>query len=204
MVMQSARRGAVMAGLLVLCSAGLAGRTWAMDSCAGQYSSALLKALPVPNVVALDLRDSSDTNVALARAFTDGMRAAGQRVDGTATTKLTLIYQTIGQNNASNADSGAPGGGWSDSAGENAPGLQGGQSAALPDMPRYDMFSSAPAPQPVILMLRARLRDAQTDTVDWIATLQCTPQGNDNRQLAYDLGTLIGAAIGKRIDRSPF
>jgi hypothetical protein len=66
------------------------------------------------------------------------------------------------------------------------------------------MFSSAPAPQPVILMLRARLRDAQTDTVDWIATLQCTPQGNDNRQLAYDLGTLIGAAIGKRIDRSPF
>ena len=203
MVMQSARRGAVMAGLLVLCSAGLAGRTWAMDSCAGQYSSALLKALPVPNVVALDLRDSSDTNVALARAFTDGMRAAGQRVDGTATTKLTLIYQTIGQNNAPDADSGAPGGGWSDSAGENAPGLQGGQSAALPDMPRYDMFSSAPAPQPVILMLRARLRDAQTDTVDWIATLQCTPQGNDNRQLAYDLGTLIGGAIGKRIDRGP-
>jgi hypothetical protein len=203
MVMQSARRGAVMAGLLVLCSAGLAGRTWAMDSCAGQYSSALLKALPVPNVVALDLRDSSDTNVALARAFTDGMRAAGQRVDGTATTKLTLIYQTIGQNNASDADSGAPGSGWSDSAGENAPGLQGGQSAALPDMPRYDMFSPAPAPQPVILMLRARLRDAQTDTVDWIATLQCTPQGNDNRQLAYDLGTLIGGAIGKRIDRGP-
>jgi lipoprotein signal peptidase len=55
----------------------------------------------------------------------------------------------------------------------------------------------------VILMLRARLRDAQTDTVDWIATLQCTPQGNDNRQLAYDLGTLIGGAIGKRIDRGP-
>jgi hypothetical protein len=206
MVMKSTCREAVTAGLLLLCSVGLAGRSLAMDSCAGQYSAALLQALPVPNVVALDLRDSSDTNVALARAFTDGLRAAGQRVDGTATTKLTLIYQTIGQNNASAGGAGSPGGagsGWSDWSGDNAPWLQGGQSAALPDMPRYDMFSPAPAPQPVIRMLRAQLRDAQSNAVDWVATLQCTPQGNDNRQLAYDLGTLIGGAIGKRIDRTP-
>jgi hypothetical protein len=206
MVMKSARRGAVAAGLILLCSAGLAGRSLAMDSCTGQFSAAALQPLPVPNVVALDLRDSSDTNVTLARAFTDGMRAAGQRVDGAATTKLTLIYQTIGQNSGSDAGSGAPGGagsGWSDWSGDNAPWLQGGQSAALPDMPRYDMFSPAPAPQPVILMLRAQLRDAQSNAIDWVATLQCTPQGNDNRQLAYDLGTLIGGAIGKRIDRTP-
>jgi hypothetical protein len=206
MVMKSARRGAVTTGLLVLCSAALAGRVQAMDSCTGQYSAAALQALPVPNVVALDLRDSSDTNVTLARAFTDGMRAAGQRVDGAATTKLTLVYQILGQDNASAGGSGAPGGagsGWSDWSGSNAPWLQGGQSAALPDMPRYDMFSPAPAPQPVMLMLRAQLRDAQTNTVDWVATLQCNPQGNDNRQLAYDLGRLIGGALGKRIDRVP-
>jgi len=199
-------RLSVMTGLMLLCSGGLPGRSFAMDSCTGQYSAALLQPLPVANVVALDLRDSSDTNVNLARAFTDGMRAAGQTMDGAATTKLTLIYQVMGQNESAGSDTQAPGGvgsGWSDWAGDNAPWLKGGQSAALPDMPRYDMFSPRPAAQPALLMLRAQLRNAQTDQVDWVATLQCTPQGNDNRQLAYDLGRLIGGALGKRVERTP-
>jgi hypothetical protein len=198
-------RLAVMTGLILLCF-GAPGRSFGMDSCAGQYSAALLQPLPAPNVVALDLRDSSDTNVALARAFTDGMRAAGQTMGGAATTRLTLIYQVIGQNDGAGSGAQAPGGagsGWSDWAGDNAPWLQGGQSAALPDMPRYDMFSPRPAAQPPLLMLRAQLRNAQTDQVDWVATLQCTPQGNDNQQLAYDLGRLIGGALGKRVGRTP-
>jgi hypothetical protein len=40
-------------------------------------------------------------------------------------------------------------------------------------------------------------------TPAWIATLQCTLQPVDNQQLAYQLGYLIGGAIGKRVDNSP-
>ena len=39
--------------------------------------------------------------------------------------------------------------------------------------------------------------------LDWIATVQCTMQGTDNVLLAYQLGHLLGGAVGKRVDRAP-
>jgi hypothetical protein len=41
---------------------------------------------------------------------------------------------------------------------------------------------------------------AITDITAWIATLSCTMQPVDNTQLAYQLGRLIGSAIGKEIN----
>jgi len=34
--------------------------------------------------------------------------------------------------------------------------------------------------------------------------LQCTENGNDQMARAYDLGTVIGAAIGQRVDQKRF
>lgn len=88
--------GAIVAICAAFATIGV-GQAYAMDSCAGRYSAALLHPLAEPAVVALDLHDSSDVNVALGSAFTNGMREAGQAVSGTPTVKLTLSYQVIGQ-----------------------------------------------------------------------------------------------------------
>ena len=83
------------------------------------------------------------------------------------------------------------------------PGLQGGETAALPGIPSYDMFAPKQAVQSALLFMRAQLQPVGSNAPAWIATLQCTLQPADNQQLAYQLGYLIGGAIGKRIDNSP-
>ena len=67
-----------------------AGSVNAMDSCVGRYSAALLSALPVPTVVAVDVPDSTPTNSNLVQAFTRGMTEAGQNTSSPPTAKLAL------------------------------------------------------------------------------------------------------------------
>ena len=179
-----------------------AGAVNAMDSCVGHYSAALLSALPVPTVVAVDVPDSTPTNPNLVQAFTLGMAEAGQNTGSPPTAKLALTYQVTGQGGGGGNDGSDPpggtAGGWS-----SLPGLQGGETAALPGIPSYDMFAPKQAVQSALLFMRAQLQPVGSNTPVWIATLQCTLQPVDNQQLAYQLGYLIGGAIGKRIDNSP-
>jgi hypothetical protein len=180
----------------------------AMESCTGKYSAAALHPLAEPVVVALDLHDSSDVNTALGQAFTKGMREAGQRVSGTPTVKLSLSYQVLGQGGGDagggglNQGGGAPTG-WSNWSGGGAAALGGGQTLALPDFPRYGVFSPQQAVQSALLVLRVEARNTHDNTLDWVASVQCTMQGTDNQILAYQLGYLIGGVIGKRRDESP-
>jgi len=185
-----------------------AGSANAMDSCVGRYSAALISALPVPTVVAVDVPDSTPTNPNLVQAFTRGMTEAGQNTGSPPTAKLALTYQITGQGsggggNDSRDPPGGAAGGWSNWSGSNAPWLQGGETAALPGIPSYDMFAPKPAVQSALLFMRAELQPVGSNTPAWIATLQCTLQPVDNQQLAYQLGYLIGGAIGKRIDNNP-
>ncbi|HET7881311.1 MAG TPA: hypothetical protein VFL55_10530 [Acetobacteraceae bacterium] len=201
----------MQARLLALACVGFVqiGSAGAMESCVGHYSAALLNALPVPTVVALDVPDSTPTNANLLQAFTRGMSEAGQATGSQPTVKLSLSYQVTGQGGGGGGSDGGsttPGGtagGWSNWSGSNAPWLQGGETAALPGIPSYDAFSPQPAAQSALLFLRAQLQPVGASTPAWIATLQCTMQAADNQQLAYQLGYLIGGAIGKRIDNSP-
>jgi hypothetical protein len=185
-----------------------AGPASAMQSCTGKYSAALLHPLAEPTVVGLDLRDSSDANAALGQSFTNGMREAGQRVSGTPTVKLSLSYQVLGQGGGDagggglNQGGGGPTG-WSNWSGGGAAALEGGQTLALPDFPRYGAFSPQQPVQSALLVLRVEARNAQSNTLDWVASVQCTMQGSDNQILAYQLGYLIGGVIGKRRDESP-
>jgi hypothetical protein len=180
----------------------------AMQSCTGIYSATLLQPLTEPTVVGLDLADSSVVPPNLGQAFTNGMQAAGVTVTGAPTVSLRLSYQVIGQGSGGGGGDGlntggGPQTGWSSWSGGDAAALQGGQTLALPDIPNYDAFSPAQPVQSALLMLRAEARNAGANAPDWVASLQCTMQGTDNQTLAYQLGYLIGGAIGKQRNKAP-
>jgi hypothetical protein len=186
-----------------------AGQAYAMQSCTGTYSAALLHPLTQPTVVALDLADSSVLTTSVGQAFTNGMQAAGVAMSGTPTVRLRLTYQVMGQNGGGGNGGGGlntgggPQTGWSSWSGGDAAALQGGQTLALPDIPNYDAFSPAQPVQSALLILRAEARNKDADAPDWVASVQCTMQGTDNQTLAYQLGYAIGGAIGKERDKTP-
>jgi hypothetical protein len=168
---------------------------WAMGSCSGTYAATLLRPLPAPLVVGLVLRDDSPRNVDLASRFTAGMQQAGIAVTGVANMQLTLVV-TLSDNSGFGDAAPAPQSdgsfGW----------WNGGVDRQLPDASRFG--GSRQTPGPVTVRLRAELRPSLADPVAWVATLRCTMQGSDERQLAYDIGTVIGGAIGRRVEQTSF
>jgi hypothetical protein len=187
----------------------IAGPARAMDSCSGMYSATLLHPLAEPTIVALDLADSSDVSKHLGEAFINGMQEADTTITGTPTVKLRLSYQIIGQGGSGNGGGGGlnQGGGaqtgWTSWSGGDAAALQGGQTAALPDIPNFDAFSPKQPVQSALLVVQFEARNVGADAPDWVASLQCTMQGTDNKTLAYQLGRLIGGAIGKQRSNAP-
>ena len=186
----------------------LAAPAAAMDACTGQYSAAALSPLPTPTVISLDLSGSTPTAPGLAQAFTQGLQDAGQRVGSPSNAVLTLSWSIIGQRGGSGNGTGSPIAGnnatdWSNWSGSNTAWLQGGETAALPGIPSYTMFSPRPAVQSAMLVMRAQVRPAGAGVAAWIATLQCTMQPVDNSKLAYQLGHILGSAIGREINQSP-
>jgi hypothetical protein len=87
--------------------------------------------------------------------------------------------------------------------GSNSAWFQGGATAALPGIPSYTMFSPKPTAQAALLVMRAEVRPSGAAVAAWIARLQCTVQPVGNTDLAYQLGRLLGAAIGRQINQSP-
>jgi hypothetical protein len=190
----------------------VAGPARAMDTCNGEFSASPLRALPKPAVVGVDLTASTDTNTALADAFTRGMSNAGAQVPGsqTETVKLRLTWQVLGQG-GSNPGSGnnalvpmqpgPQGTGAAIWSGNSQTFLSGGIDRSLPDMPNYSVFAPGQSAQSGLLIFRAEARDVSGDTIYWIGSVQCTMTGGDNQMLAYQLGQLIGGALGQRRDR---
>lgn len=206
-------RGCRFELVIALALAGvLAAPAAAMDACTGQYSAAALSPLPTPTVISLDLSGSTITAPGLARAFTQGMQDAGQQVGTPSNAVLTLSWNVLGQGggggNGGGNGTGSPFAGdnatdWSNWSGSNAAWLQGGETAALPGIPSYTMLSPKPAVQSALLVMRAQVRPTGAGVAAWIATLQCTMQPVDNSKLAYELGRLLGSAIGREVNQSP-
>jgi hypothetical protein len=206
---RSAMRSWTIAQATLATAVCIAAPASAMDSCSGIYSATLLHPLTEPTIVALDQADSSDVSKHLGEAFTNGMQEAGTTVTGTPTVKLRLSYQIIGQGGSGTGGGGGlnQGGGaqtgWSSWSGGDAAALQGGQTAALPDIPNFDVFSPKQPVQSALLVVRFEARNVGAEAPDWVASLQCTMQGTDNKTLAYQLGRLIGGAIGKQRSNAP-
>jgi hypothetical protein len=140
------------------------------------------------------------------------MQDAGQRVGTPSNAVLTLSWNVIGQGGGTGTGGGNGAGspyagdnatGWSNWSGGNAAWLQGGETAALPGIPSYSMFSPKPAVQSALLVLRAQVRPTGAGVAAWIGTLQCTIQPVENNKLAYELGRLLGSAIGREISQRP-
>ncbi len=207
-----ARRMLTTLGVAAIGIVALAGGAFAMDSCSGEFSASALQALPASAVLGLDLADSSAANASLAGAFTQGMGNAGAQVTGTPTVKLRLTWQVLGQGGSNpgqgsggnplvpmqpgSADTGASL--WS---GNSQTFLQGGIDRSLPDMPNYDAFAPGVSAQSGLLIFRAEARGPNGQPIYWIGSVQCTMKGADNQTLAYQLGQLIGGAIGQRRSR---
>lgn len=191
------------------------GAGWAMDTCAGQYAAALIRALPAPLVIGLDIADSTPMNVALAQSFTQGLKDSGQAVGDGANAFLTLSYRVTGLDGGGGGGSQGGGGGvnlgtgswvgggnagWGVPSEDNTAWLRGGQTAVMPGIPNNTIFTGRPAAQPATLFLRAEVRPSANGPVNWVATVQCTLQGGDTQRLAYQLGALIGGSVGKRVE----
>ncbi len=179
----------------------------ATEGCVGQFSAALIRPLPARLAVALDVRDTTPMNVALAEAFKQGLAETGHPVPAVPNAALTVSYRVVGQDRAG-ADPvvRGPAGAdrsWTDPTSSNAVWLRGGQTAALPGMPQTGLRERFSRAQPATLFLRAEVRAVGSEQVSWVGVVQCTLQSNDDRALAHQMGRLIGGTIGKRIDRSP-
>jgi len=165
----------------------------AMDSCSGTYSATLIKPLPDPLVVALLVRDDSPRNLALAAKFKAGMQSAGLAVSGTPTAQLSLIATLQG-----GMYDAAP----VPSADDSFSWMGGGIQLQSPDESRFGRPS--PNAPPRSLQLRVDVRAEAGGPVAWVATLRCAMQSNDEQLLAYDIGVVIGHAMGQRADQIPF
>jgi hypothetical protein len=182
------------AGAAIL-AALAAAPAWAMGSCSGTYSATLLRPLPAPLVVGLLVRDDSPRNIDLAAQFTAGLQRAGIAATGAANAQLSLAV--------TRSDAGGSGGAAPVAPSDNAfSWWNGGMDPQSPDESRFG--GNRPPPGPATLYLRAEIRPSPADPVAWVATLQCTLQGSDDRQLAFDLGTVIGGAIGRRVEQTAF
>src|SRR5271166_1184982 len=172
----------------------------AMGSCSGQYSATPLQPLPQPVVVALVLSDNSPRNVQLAQDFSNGLGQAGIAVGNPPNVNLSVTYQIYGQGGNSGGGGGDGGGtGWGTANSWDA--MQGGVTLQQPDMPNFDAFSPSAPVQSAELMARFEARDTQTNKTDWVAVVQCTVQDGGQQTLVYDLGYLIGGALGKRVNQ---
>jgi hypothetical protein len=148
----------------------------------------------MPLVVGVQLMDNSPRNIDLAKSFKAGLRHAGIKTNGAPTVQLTMNVTVMGQgqNNAAPAPVQDDSNNW----------MNGGLAPSLPG--ESPVGGNRQSPGPTSLLLRAEIRRSPADRVSWVATLQCTENGDDQKARAYDLGTVIGAAIGLRVDRKRF
>ncbi len=178
---------------------GIGGPSFAGSSCSGTFHSRLLQKLPVPTIVAMDVRDPSPRNLRLAGRFMDGMRHAGVSTGGTPNVALEVTARIeLAERAPGPGRPGTP----SDFARHDRTGSTlSRERPAMPLFPplRHDNEMSAPT-----LFLRAELVDPSTSKVLWLGIVHCAIGSSDERQRAYELGVLIGHALGRTIGPQAF
>jgi hypothetical protein len=164
----------------------------AMGSCSGVISATLLSPLPAPLVVGLELMDNSPRNIDLANRFKAGLKQAGITTDGAPTVQMSMNVTVMSQAPNNAAPVPLQDDNW----------MNGGLAPSLPDQSRVG--GNRQSPGPTTLLMRAEIRRTPADRVAWVGVLQCTENGDDQLARAYDLGKVIGAAIGLRVDQKRF
>jgi hypothetical protein len=169
----------------------------AAQQCPGSYAATALHPLAQPAVYALDIRDPSPENQRLAQRFMEGVRGTGAKVDGTPTAMISIYYSVLGLGSSSLGGDEGPS--YSDFGA-----LSGGLSPSMPSESRMRMRQSARPSGPVTLSLRAELARPGTTQVIWVMSLQCQMTIQEPTQLAFEIGRVVGGALGKTVSRSTF
>jgi hypothetical protein len=60
-----------------------------------------------------------------------------------------------------------------------------------------------PAGQP-LLVVRVDATEGKNTRIVWVASMQCQITGSDEGRLAQELGSVIGGALGKKVERQAF
>jgi hypothetical protein len=84
-------------------------------------------------------------------------------------------------------------------------GLRAGSQVALAPIPLSGLSTTtrrAP-PTPPLLYLRIDATAGTETRISWVASVQCQMIGTDEGLLAQQLGRVVGAALGQRIERRP-
>ena len=192
---QRARNAALLAaGVTVWC-----GGASATPNCQGTYAATLLQPLPERVVVDLDVRDRSQRNLVLADRFLRGVRAVGIAVGQDANVVLHVSTSRLGATSFGAAR------GVEQSYSELGGLAGGGMRPRLPPTPATGMGASRPVPagQP-LLVVRVDAIEGKNTRIVWVASMQCQITGSDGGQLAQELGSVIGGALGKRAERQAF
>lgn len=153
----------------------------------------------MPTIVALDIRDDSPRNLELAARFTDGLQHAGVSTRGVPNSRMELTARITKSDDGFGSKDNIAG----SSPLRNEP--SGGKVRVLPEMPRLPLLDRrSEARTAPVLFLRAELVEPHVHKVLWIAVVHCTMAPIDDKQLAYDLGVLIGGSLGRTVDLTPF
>lgn len=186
--------GLLLAGCLGSCLGGSLGA--AAQTCTGTYYTTSLQPLPPAPVMALDVRDDSDANLALRDRFNAGARAVGARVDGTPNLRLLVTWRISSPAGAPDAIRGER----FDSTYSEFNELRGNRYTT----PQTATTRPGGAVPQRTLYLRADLVDPVTLRPLWLAVVQCSLLADDPAGVAYDLGRLIGSSMGKTVGQTSF
>lgn len=167
----------------------------AMPTCDGTFAATLIKPLPTPMVVRLDILDDSPANERMAARFVAGLREAGVVVGTPPNVVLQISTYRRGGNLQDPADS----------PGRGDPGtsdIEGGIQFEVPPV-SGDVFAPGTPSTTSLLSVRIEATVAQTTQVAWVASVLCRIIGDDDGKRAQDMGRVIGGVLGQRIDRRP-
>jgi len=192
LVLQCAYKATVILGFTYVV---LSSSAFALPTCEGTFAATSLQPLPTRPVVNLDIYDQSPENKRLAERFLAGVRGAGVAVDVQSNVQLHATISILGEkpDRFRAAEQTYPG----------MMALQGGIYPSLPAMPSSRLTTPRPSAAQRVLVLRIDASEGQAARISWIASIQCRRTGLDDGQLAQDLGQVIGAALGQRIERRP-
>jgi len=84
-------------------------------------------------------------------------------------------------------------------------GLPLGSQVVLPPLPSAGISANArrAPPTPPLLFLRFHATEGTATRISWVGSVQCRMVVSDDGGLAQELGRVIGAALGQRIERQP-
>lgn len=170
----------------------------AAQRCAGTYAATALHPLPQPTIVGLDIRDQSPENLRLGRRFMQGARDGGAKIDGTPTAMISINYSLLGLGVGLDArnDGGRDY--------EDFGGMAGGISRSAPRETRMRLRPPVHPHAPVTLALRAEVVKPGTTQILWVLSLQCQMTEQEPNMLAYDVGRVVGEALGHTVPRRAF